>query len=73
MFSSRDALFISLVNCGTSVFSGFVVFSVVGHMAHILGNTPAKVVSQGIIRLTLNLTIINPIILLKENCIIHHS
>lgn len=64
-------MLISLVNCGTSVFSGFVVFAVVGHMAHILGSTPPEVAWQGIVRLTLNFMIINPIIIWGENCFIN--
>ena len=47
LLSLRDALVISLVNCCTSLFAGFVVFAVVGHMAYIQGSTPAEVVSQG--------------------------
>ena len=30
----RDCLFTSVVNCATSFFSGFVIFTYLGYMAH---------------------------------------
>ncbi|KAK3745509.1 hypothetical protein QZH41_009919, partial [Actinostola sp. cb2023] len=43
----RDALTISLVNCITSIFAGFVIFTFVGFMAHEQGKTVPEVASQG--------------------------
>lgn len=43
----RDAFIIPMINCGTSVFAGFVVFSVIGFMAHVTGRPISEVVSQG--------------------------
>lgn len=43
----RDALLVAGINCGTSVFGGFVVFSIIGYMAHITGSDVADVVDAG--------------------------
>ncbi|XP_052567520.1 sodium-dependent proline transporter [Culex pipiens pallens] len=41
-----DALLIPVVNCGTSIFAGFVVFSVLGYMSHQTG-LPVSAVATG--------------------------
>ncbi|XP_031574817.1 sodium- and chloride-dependent betaine transporter-like isoform X2 [Actinia tenebrosa] len=42
-----DALLVTLINCGTSFFAGFVIFSVMGFMAFTLGTTVDQVVASG--------------------------
>ncbi|BFZ24285.1 hypothetical protein BsWGS_27324 [Bradybaena similaris] len=43
----RDAMLVPLINCGTSFFAGFVIFSVLGFMAHEVNTSVDKIVSQG--------------------------
>ncbi|VDI73220.1 solute carrier family 6 (neurotransmitter transporter, amino acid) member 5/7/9/14 [Mytilus galloprovincialis] len=43
----RDAMLVPIINCGTSIFAGFVIFSVLGFMAHTAGTTVDEVVKQG--------------------------
>ncbi|XP_059150795.1 sodium- and chloride-dependent glycine transporter 1-like isoform X2 [Physella acuta] len=43
----RDAMIVPLINCGTSVFAGFAIFSVLGFMAHSTGIAIDKVAKQG--------------------------
>ena len=38
---------VSLINCMTSLFGGFAIFSVIGFMAHTLNKDVAEVVSSG--------------------------
>ena len=43
----RDAILVSFINCGTSVFAGFVVFAILGFMAKQNNQAVADVVSSG--------------------------
>ncbi|RNA05089.1 sodium-dependent noradrenaline transporter [Brachionus plicatilis] len=43
----KDALLTSFINCLTSILSGFVVFSTLGHMAHVQGKTIQEVTEPG--------------------------
>ena len=44
----RDTLIVSFSNCGTSVFAGFTVFSILGYLAHKLGTTVPNAVRDGL-------------------------
>jgi len=43
----RDALLVGMGNCITSFFAGFVIFGIIGYMAHELGVPVEKVAAQG--------------------------
>nr|KAG5698532.1 hypothetical protein BaRGS_023235 [Batillaria attramentaria] len=43
----RDAIMVALINCSTSIFAGFAVFSLLGHMAHVTNQDVADVASDG--------------------------
>jgi solute carrier family 6 dopamine transporter-like protein 3 len=44
---SRDALVTSIINCCTSFVAGFVIFSVLGYMAHASGKNVEDVATEG--------------------------
>ena len=46
-FSFRDALVVSLANCLTSVFAGFVIFSYLGHLSFQTGLDMEDVADSG--------------------------
>lgn len=43
----RDAMIVPIINCATSIFAGFVIFSVLGFMAAESGKSVDEVVTQG--------------------------
>lgn len=42
-----DAIIVSVTNCATSVFAGFAIFSILGHMAHVSEKSVSEVVDSG--------------------------
>ena len=45
--SFRDAIFVAVLNCITSVYSGFVIFAVLGYMSERTGLDVSKVAEYG--------------------------
>ena len=43
----RDSIIISITNCATSVYAGFVIFSILGFMAHHLNVDVSEVADHG--------------------------
>ena len=43
----RDAVVVATINCMTSLFGGFAIFSVIGFMSHTLNKEVSDVVSSG--------------------------
>ncbi|XP_020371536.1 sodium- and chloride-dependent neutral and basic amino acid transporter B(0+)-like [Rhincodon typus] len=42
-----DAIIVCVINCATSVFAGFAIFSILGHMAHIQNKLVSEVAQSG--------------------------
>ena len=48
LFKCRDAVMVALINCSTSIFAGFAIFSLLGHMAHVTNQEVDEVAASGL-------------------------
>ena len=44
---ARDAVLVAVINCGTSIFAGFAIFSLLGHMAYVTNKDVENVADSG--------------------------
>ncbi|MBN3299388.1 S6A14 protein, partial [Amia calva] len=42
-----DSIIVCITNCGSSVFAGFAIFSILGHIAHVSGKSVSEVAQSG--------------------------
>ncbi|XP_060714050.1 sodium- and chloride-dependent neutral and basic amino acid transporter B(0+) [Tachysurus vachellii] len=45
--SYKDSMIVCITNCSTSIFAGFAIFSILGHMAHVYGKPVSEVAQAG--------------------------
>ncbi|XP_062842451.1 sodium- and chloride-dependent neutral and basic amino acid transporter B(0+) [Trichomycterus rosablanca] len=43
----KDSIIVCITNCSTSIFAGFAIFSILGHMAHVYGKPVSEVAEAG--------------------------
>ncbi|KAL7843527.1 hypothetical protein AOLI_G00250390 [Acnodon oligacanthus] len=43
----KDSIIVCITNCSTSIFAGFTIFSILGHMAHVYGKPVSEVAQAG--------------------------
>ncbi|XP_036416004.1 sodium- and chloride-dependent neutral and basic amino acid transporter B(0+) [Colossoma macropomum] len=43
----KDSIIVCITNCSTSIFAGFAIFSILGHMAHVYGKPVSEVAQAG--------------------------
>ncbi|KAI4884828.1 hypothetical protein NFI96_021004 [Prochilodus magdalenae] len=43
----KDSIIVCVTNCSTSIFAGFAIFSILGHMAHVYGKPVSEVAQAG--------------------------